>query len=111
MEKEHESTTEEAIDSRVDLIAGKIVASGRVKNEKNLVQKLRKIMKDFHFLGESLSQMSFSGWEPSKLRLEMGIKATGKIIFGKVGGDIRLRLDWKRTGSKGIKKRASRNVW
>ena len=104
----NESTTEEAIDSRVDLIAGKIVASGRVKNEKNLVQKLRKIMKDFHFLGESLSQMSFSGWEPSKLRLEMGIKATGKIIFGKVGGDIRLRLDWKRTGSKGIKKRASR---
>ncbi|MDC0254117.1 hypothetical protein OAK75_04415 [Bacteriovoracales bacterium] len=103
-----ESTTEEAIDSRVDFIAGKIVGSGRVKNEKNLVQELRKIMKDFHFLGESLSQMSFSGWEPSKLRLEMGIKATGKIIFGKVGGDIRLRLDWKRTGSKGIKKRAPR---
>ena len=103
-----ESTTEEAIDSRVDFIAGKIVGSGRVKNGKNLVQELRKIMKDFHFLGESLSQMSFSGWEPSKLRLEMGIKATGKIIFGKVGGDIRLRLDWKRTGSKGIKKRAPR---
>ncbi|MDC0253808.1 hypothetical protein OAK75_02850 [Bacteriovoracales bacterium] len=99
----NESTTEESIDSQVKFIVGTMVDSGKVKNENLLSQGLKKTMKDFHILGESLSQMSFSGWRPNKLRLEMGIKATGKIVFGpvvKVGGDVRLRLEWKSTGLK-----------
>jgi len=106
-----ESTTEDAIDSKVDFIVAKLVDSGRVKNERLLTRELRKTMRDFHLLGESLSQMSFSGWVPKKLRLDMGIKATGKIVFGplvKVGGDVRVRLDWKRTKHKKTKMKAPR---
>ena len=94
-----ESTTEESINSQVHFIVKKMVNSGKVKNEKVLSEGLEKAMKNFHQLGESLSQMHFSGWKANKLRLEMGIKATGKIVFGpliKVGGDTRLRLEWKR---------------
>ena len=55
-------------------------------------------MKNFHQLGEFISN-AFFRMEVHKLRLEMGIKGTGKIVFGpliKVGGDTRLRLEWKR---------------
>lgn len=97
-----ETTTEEEINSNVHFIMEKISKSGRVQNEKKLTKELQKILQNFHFLGESLSSLSFRGWSAQKLRLDLGILANGKIVFGalvKLGGEIRLRLEWKRSPS------------
>jgi hypothetical protein len=98
-----ETTTEEDINSNVQFIVGKISKSGRVQNEKKLTKKLKNILQNFHFLGESLSLLSFRGWSPQKLRLDLGIYANGKIVYGpfvKLGGEIRLRLEWKNSLSR-----------
>ena len=101
-----ETTTEEDIDSNIQFIVRKISKSGRVQNEKKLIKKLQNILQNFHFLGESLSLLSFRGWSPQKLRLDLGIYANGKIVYGalvKFGGEIRLRLEWKKSLSQKVK--------
>ena len=97
-----DKTTDEVIESRIHFILSNIKNSGRVKSLSNLKVKLKNIILSFQNFGESISFYKFKGWIPSKMRLDLGIKSNGKIVFGplvKLGADIRLRLEWKKMRS------------
>ena len=97
-----DKTTDELIESRIHFILSNIKNSGRVKKISNLKSRLKKTILSFQNFGESISFYKFKGWIPSKIRLDLGIKSNGKIVFGplvKLGADIRVRLEWKKIRS------------
>ena len=99
--------TEKIINSRINFIITKARNSGRVRNLNILEKELRRVIKSFLHLGESLTSYSFKRWQPSKLRLDLGIKSNGKLAFGpiiKTGGGLRLRLEWKKASNKNRRK-------
>ena len=95
-----DQATEKTISSRVNFIITKAKKSGRVRNLNLLEKELRRVLKSFLNLGQSLNSYSFNHWQPTKFRLDLGIKSNGKLVFGpliKTGGGLRIRLEWKKT--------------
>ena len=95
----NDKTTDEVINSKINFIITKARNSGRVRNLTKLEGELKRIITSFQLMGESLTSHSFKSWSPVKLRLDLGIKGNGKVVFGpliKMGGDLRLRLEWKK---------------
>jgi hypothetical protein len=75
------------------MASGRIEKSANVKAElrKNLRQHLRKFRDLTSGIEEAPTDLS---WYVGKVRFDLEISATGRVKFGSVGGDVKIRLEW-----------------
>lgn len=92
-----ETASKTQMAKQVDAIHRTVVASGRVKNTKGLRSELTKTVNRFHEMTKVVSASpSDVEWYPSRLRLDVQVSATGRVKWGTVGGDVKVRLEWFR---------------
>lgn len=75
-----------------------LVESGKVKNADNLRAQLSKKVETFYEVAKGAEASAVQAYRPHKIRLDLSISADGSVngLFVKVGGDIRIRLEWSR---------------
>ena len=97
-----EATTKDQLDREFNVIADTLVKSGKVKDEAELKKNLQAVGRDFYEHAKGMKLNTRSVWYPSKLRLDISVGASGKInpVFVKLGGDVRIRLEWVRLMTK-----------
>ena len=75
-----------------------VMASGKVKNEGLLRKELRRVAEEFQKLVDGLDATANGGWWVSAFRLDLEVDVSGHVGPSPfvVGGDLRVRLDWRR---------------
>lgn len=98
----NEYTEKSDLDAQIEPIIKNLVKSGKVKNEAELRKNLKAKAVEFHEYTKGMYSVGDSVWYAKKLRLDLTISASGKIktFVVKVGGDVRVRLEWVRLASK-----------
>jgi len=92
-----EKASKKQVEKQVDSIHRTVIANGRVKDTKGLRSELTKTVDRFHEMTKVVSASpSHVEWYPSRLRLDVQVSATGRVKWGTVGGDVKVRLEWYR---------------
>jgi hypothetical protein len=75
-----------------------LVESGKVKNADNLRAQLSQKVQTFFEVAKGAEAAAVQAYRPHKIRLDLSISADGSVngLFVKVGGDVRIRLEWSR---------------
>lgn len=97
----NENHTKKDLNKALDPIVRQLVETGRIKDEKTFRKSLGSVSTDFYAYTKGLSTTrSNYVWRAGKIRLDMSFSADGKIATAgplvKVGGDIRVRLEFVR---------------
>jgi len=98
----NEDSTESDVNAQLEPVIKNLVKSGKVKNEAELRRNLRAKAAEFHEYSKGMYTYGDYVWYAKKLRLDLSISASGKVktFVVKVGGDVRVRLEWVRLKTK-----------
>lgn len=89
-------TSEKEVRQQVDAMVRVALASGEVKDEGIFRKSLSEMIQNFRAMTAAVEAQTEGAWFVSGLRLDISVDASGRAKFGTVGGDLRLRLEWKR---------------
>jgi hypothetical protein len=97
----NENHTKKDLNKALDPIVRQLVDTGRIKDEKQFRKSLDSVSTDFYAYSKGLSTTrSNYVWRAGKIRLDMSFDASGKLattgVLVKVGGDVRVRLEFIR---------------
>ncbi len=109
------TTSKKEMHKELEPIIQHLVNSKKVTDKKELRKNLLATANQFHAFAQGLNEVPKNKWAASKIRLDLSISASGKVAapgpLVKVGGDIRLRLEWvrlmKSTDDKGRRTKIS----
>jgi len=81
--------------AQLEVIHRTVLASGRVKNTKELRGNLERAVNQFQDLSVAAKSASADGaWYLGFLRMDLEISASGRVKWGSVGGAVKIRLEW-----------------
>ncbi|MGZ3742984.1 MAG: hypothetical protein ACXWRA_03905 [Pseudobdellovibrionaceae bacterium] len=90
---------EKAVLQSIEPMAKAALATGKIKNETVFRSELQKTAKEFYYLTNNLNVSPGSAWWLSSFRFDLLVDGSGRIIANpllSVGGEVRLRFDFKR---------------
>jgi hypothetical protein len=89
-------------ETQTDAIFKTVLATGRVKNADGLRERIAESVTEFRRMALAANAAPAGGeWYASKLRVDIEVSASGKVSWGTVGGDVKLRLEWFRIQPSG----------
>ncbi len=82
----------------LDPFINSLVESGKVKDAGNLRNQLSDKVQKFYEVAKGAESSAPQAYRPYKIRLDLSVAADGSVngLFVKVGGDVRIRLEWTR---------------
>lgn len=102
----NENTSKAELDKALQPVIKNLVDSKKITDEKEFIKNLKKASDDFYDYSKGLSTSNSQyKWYASKMRLNLIFSASGKLtvpvgVLVKLGGDVRLRLEFVRIMSK-----------
>lgn len=98
---------EKSLIQSVEPMARAALATGKIKNELVFRNELQKTTKEFYYLTHNLFISNESVWWLNGIRFDLVVDGSGRIIANpliNVGGEIRLRFDFRRIKNNKISK-------
>ncbi|RLA64656.1 MAG: hypothetical protein DRQ88_10535 [Epsilonproteobacteria bacterium] len=101
-----DQSSQEDLANELEPVIKQLVASKKIKDEKEFRKNLKSASEDFYAYTQGMKSVKSKYiWRPAKVRLDMNFSATGSLVpavgvLVKVGGAIRVRLEFVRIMSK-----------
>jgi hypothetical protein len=94
-----ESMSVEQLKGEFSKVASYLQENGKIESSETLNESAAPHLENFLEISKNLAYSKEYEWRPSGLRLDLNIGASGSVTSGpfiKAGGDIRVRIEWKR---------------